>query len=501
MYGIKKACKSRKNYADGGVITGPGTGTSDDIQKTIPKGAYIMPADSTKAMGAENIAKLGAPTPVNVSNGEYELPPEQVHAVGVEALNQMKDATHTPTGFGVRNMSQDKLFFADGGSPMEEDEKRRRPVQVVAGAAQTQAENPDKSPYEGVTDNLKNGDFSSAKGFGATVRASANQMLDIGQDIGRHFAQPYKAVGRGVRDFVQGFSSGDPEPANNPQTPITQAAAKSPSTTVSQPMLDPSKGSGTIASDSRTVWNSGGIRNPGAGGNAVNYTDMRSANAEQAKANDIRQQTIDSQPRGARKLIGDSATQKRNERVDLKLAIEDARRAGDTRAMVKLNEQLQQSGQFDKANEAALQRLGIKERNRSQIANRKLDQEEKALGFGIRNQARLEKLYQEYEEAAPEDKAAIAEQIRVLSGKDEGDKYTVVPGGERVVTDKFGNTVTVNEPSYALNNRTGKPVPREGGQQSGLVPAAQNPEAIAIAKDTSLSREERAAKLRQLGYQ
>lgn len=111
-------------YADGGKVTGPGTGTSDDIEAVVPEGSYIMPADSTEQIGEQNLAGIGSPVPVNLSNGEYQLPPEQVHAVGVQALNQMKDATHTPSageaarGFSPAGRGEEgkpELFFADGG--------------------------------------------------------------------------------------------------------------------------------------------------------------------------------------------------------------------------------------------------------------------------------------------------------------------------------------------------------------------------------------------------
>ena len=50
-----------KSYANGGVVRGPGTGTSDDVQATIAKGSYIMPADSTKKLGADALGELGRP--------------------------------------------------------------------------------------------------------------------------------------------------------------------------------------------------------------------------------------------------------------------------------------------------------------------------------------------------------------------------------------------------------------------------------------------------------
>ena len=115
-FGIKK-----QQPKQGGKIKGPGTGTSDDVQKTVPSGTYIMPADSTAQIGEKNLEQLGQgrPVDVNVSNGEFQMTPEQVHAVGAQALDQMKDQTHTPSGLPQTIMDQPgekpKLFFRDGG--------------------------------------------------------------------------------------------------------------------------------------------------------------------------------------------------------------------------------------------------------------------------------------------------------------------------------------------------------------------------------------------------
>ncbi len=54
MFGFKKGAKSKvQQLAEGGRVTGPGTGTSDDIKAEVPAGSYIMPADSTEAIGEE----------------------------------------------------------------------------------------------------------------------------------------------------------------------------------------------------------------------------------------------------------------------------------------------------------------------------------------------------------------------------------------------------------------------------------------------------------------
>ena len=129
-------------FANGGPVRGPGSGTSDEVPDTVAQGTYIMPTDSTQAIGEQNLAAMGeaprgfAPAksapqgsgvPVQLSNGEYKLPPEQVHAIGVQALDQMKDATHTPVaarGFshaGLKRKAprvfdgEPPQFFADGG--------------------------------------------------------------------------------------------------------------------------------------------------------------------------------------------------------------------------------------------------------------------------------------------------------------------------------------------------------------------------------------------------
>lgn len=136
MHGFKpkKAhAAAAQNFADGGMVRGKGTGTSDEVPAVVPEGTYIMPADSTKALGTKGLASMGAPkVPVNLSNGEFKMPPEQVHAVGVQALDQMKGATHTPVGMpppaaqAPQQSPKPELFFANGGV-VDEDEQRKKP--------------------------------------------------------------------------------------------------------------------------------------------------------------------------------------------------------------------------------------------------------------------------------------------------------------------------------------------------------------------------------------
>lgn len=114
MSALERRMKEADAYADGGMVRGPGTGTSDDVKDKVREGTYIMPADSTKEIGAGALSKMSK-VPVKLSNGEYKLTPEQVHAIGVQTLEGMKDATHKPV----------RKAYADGG--MVGDEARRVP--------------------------------------------------------------------------------------------------------------------------------------------------------------------------------------------------------------------------------------------------------------------------------------------------------------------------------------------------------------------------------------
>jgi len=78
-----------------------------------------MPADSTQQIGTNNLKNMGSPTPVNLSNGEFQLSPDQVHSVGVQTLDAMKDQTHMPVNqpqLGFKpGQNKPELFFANGG--------------------------------------------------------------------------------------------------------------------------------------------------------------------------------------------------------------------------------------------------------------------------------------------------------------------------------------------------------------------------------------------------
>ena len=198
MRGFKpKRASGANNYANGGMVRGPGTGTSDDIETEIPAGSYIMPADTTRKVGAEALGELGKPVPVALSNGEYQMPPEQVHAVGVETLNQIKDATHTPVARGFNpgqapQRDESRLFLNQGGSPVDEERKRRDALvnQIPTGGNPPAPPATAPAPAPALS--------TQAQGDRAAIGGAWNTVKGVSEDAGRAVADVATMVPRGL---------------------------------------------------------------------------------------------------------------------------------------------------------------------------------------------------------------------------------------------------------------------------------------------------------------
>lgn len=228
MQGFKPGSKP-KDKDKGGKIEGPGTGTSDSIKAEIPKGAYIMPADSTQKIGEQALSDLGKPVPVNVSNGEYQMPPEQVHAVGVQALNQMRDATHTPVAAGF-SPQEGGLYFANGGAVESTDDLIARisaKYGTGAGSApvqQPEPEQPQQKPAQPV---------SASPSIGSAIEALRNNKRQIKEAIGFVNGGSPSEDERRLPASMLGVSYGDMtgRPGNAPAPQPEQP--QSPATSVS----------------------------------------------------------------------------------------------------------------------------------------------------------------------------------------------------------------------------------------------------------------------------
>lgn len=129
------------------------------------------------------------------------------------------------------------------------------------------------------------------------------------------------------------------------------------------------------------------------------------------------------------------------------------------------------------------QRTGVREagaNNRANASNQiqqgELGLRKEAQGFQTRAAQRQEDLQAKYEAAkTPEERSAIAQQIRDLSGKQEPqNRFTVVPGGQE--WDANAGAMR-NVPGRVINNQTGLDVerPTQGaGQQPQAMPAEKS---------------------------
>jgi len=222
---------AKNNGGQSGLVHGPGTGTSDEVKDAVAPGTYIMPADSTRKVGADNLEGMGvrgfAPgrrVPVNLSNGEFKLPPEQVHAIGAQALDQLKDATHTPVrGFapGMRPPAppEPRFFFADGGLVEVEPRKQVSPSNIYPQGSPSAG----RSPYVGSAPAAG----PQARGFAPRVAGPSElYMQDRTQEMkdqvgAGNYAQ---AAGTAARTAVQGLGMYGIEVADKLTAPVVNGA-------------------------------------------------------------------------------------------------------------------------------------------------------------------------------------------------------------------------------------------------------------------------------------
>lgn len=218
----------------GGMIRGPGTGTSDSIEAKKKPGTFIMPADSTEAFGPDALEELGEAdgggeeldedsamsdddeaaegeaVPVRLSNGEFEFTPDQVQALGEAVLTVMRDATHQPASHSKAGMPTAAgfapgQFFADGGS-VKDEERARRQAQIPTGS-NVPVPPADGSGSTELQRNVNNG-LNALGGMGvvASVPLRAGQAAKSVASGAPALAAPARAAAPAA-DFVAGAGS------------------------------------------------------------------------------------------------------------------------------------------------------------------------------------------------------------------------------------------------------------------------------------------------------
>lgn len=144
--------------------------------------------------------------------------------------------------------------------------------------------------------------------------------------------------------------------------------------------------------------------------------------------------------------------------------------------------------------EGATRRAGMT----NQIQQGELGLKRESAAISNASAQRLADLQGQYlKETDPAKRAELAKTLSALSGKGDGtptgkDRFVTTGGGSRVE-----NGFTVTEPQRVFDTATGKYVGESAG---GAGDIATDPRALAIKNDTKLTREQKAAQLKQLGY-
>ena len=86
--------EGRKSFPAGGMVSGPGTSTSDSIPARIPVGAFVINADAVELFGVEALEVINAISStgegdVDLSNGEFVVTPQAVACFGKEFFGSL----------------------------------------------------------------------------------------------------------------------------------------------------------------------------------------------------------------------------------------------------------------------------------------------------------------------------------------------------------------------------------------------------------------------------
>lgn len=611
-YAAGSALKRREAAAglkDGGPVRGPGTGTSDDVPDNVPEGTYIMPADSTQAIGEKTLGGLGMRgIDVNLSNGEFKLPPKQVHAIGVQTLNQLKDATHTPSSTEAAKGMKPELFFEGGGVVDEEKKRLQNQTQAYVTGAQAAAA---ARPAEPVAQAAQPPAAPAAAAAPPARAAGPSElyMADRAQEMGEQWkAGNYAgAVGTGLRTAVQGLGMYGIEAADKALSPVIDASQRmvggvlgtdTPSgavkPSIAPPVTPPAPGSaaaksapvgtppsapaasastatlpdtggslptpqplGTSTAIAPGVYqhgrgqysdNASGMGMPAGFTGQPNAQNMAAADALAGRSQQESMNRVAARGMGA--LAGGPGSgpvepgsftggfsgvigtdpriaQQERERSALASALSSPLRgaqngqltASQRQGMAGLldaerrdassNRQADQTAATQQSiaamreagdnGRAFLREDGENTRStaRNQIDARRVSLDERSQAPKQREAERMEALRTRYENAKPEDRKAIAQQIRELQGNTvQQDVWAHSPGGQ-VVDPKTQQLIT--QPGVIYNRATGET--RADSASTRLPPLAENPAVQQIMNNTALSREERAKQIRALGYQ
>lgn len=492
--GLKDGGLVPHGFKAGGLIRGPGTGTSDSIETEKEPGTFIMPADSTEAIGPDALEGMGETVPVRLSNGEFELPPEQVQALGEAVLTVMRDATHRPTGAAGAAAPADEgaiqpQAFAGGGTVED---------QALAGLKRARGfQAPGSSGAMAIEDSIA--------GRRSSMQAG-EALRGIGQGVTSLFRKPEQAqtaapavtnptdarLATGAQRAPAGFA-----PAIKPQvTAAPTMPQQAPVTAPVQRMAQPPQAPAFDFDNYQPAPGQGAFRNEQTG----EVTRLQDGPSPTRDTRTWKEPNVlprsDAQPAAPRQDVRAPVL---NPNGGVFAAMADfTHQAGDAVNAIAANKGARNDRKDDldqtrvgadiAATGARLsldgQRVGLDAQRIAQgiaqgnesnrIAGEELSMRREAAGFQTRAAKRLEDLQASYQSAkTPEERNALARQIREISGKGEGnlrDNFMTVGGGQEFDAQAG---VMRNVPQRLVDLRSGQWMqpPGQGGAPDAAIAA------------------------------
>lgn len=448
---MAQATKPKLGFKRGGHVQGPGTETSDSI-------------------------------PALLSDGEYVLPADTVRAIGVKKLDQLKNATHTPSG-NQRAMQSVRPFaargFASGG--LVEDERKKLIAQI-----------PDSAPdgWTGgtgvpVTGNEFTRNVVNTAQALAPVAPVASGAAKLAAAAPKVLASPIAqtAIAYGVPAVggVALLNAASDKPANAPVSKPNVTDAQRP---VNPDRLPPVEAQTNTAPDGSPLSPASDapvqaqrptgavIQPPQPAAGFIPAQIRHSGNDWQAR-NDLRNlevsaSSITAEPNGKEMMAYRAG-----------LEADKALKEGKNPAVESQNRDAAFMDRTQAGEGAANYRAQVA----NSIAQQRVDNEGVELGFKSRAAAQVQALQQQIvNETDPKKLAVLQEKLQTITGKyqrpEPANRLTVVPGGSSV-DEKTGQVV--QRPSLVVDNQTGNVINVHGGG----APAKKAPEVGVIYEDAN----------------
>ena len=472
MYAMQRREKEQ-GLADGGAVkprgfvVGKGTGTSDSIPARLSNGEYVLPADTVKAVGVEALDSLRAATHTPVKNEQAKAAHGFFAGGTPGGLNapwwsgEYATAARLSDKSGLELEQQRAAAATPSQAPADDPVKRIINTGTLS-MPQAVTKPADVAPAAPAAPNPTDQRLAAEDSIAGAGRGSANPPL-ANPSAPAPSAQPEAKTGSEIMPGVYNHGRG--------QYSDQSTGMAMPAGFTGQPSAQNMAAADALQARQTPA----GFQPAGSQPAGVQAPVVRNSTNDWAARNNLRNlevsaSSITNQPgfsRGGRGYVPpDVAAYQAALQADA--ALQQAQPGMDQAAM-RENAGIQREGMQQ---DGATARTGMQEQGasardagRTAIAQGELGLKQTAAGFQVRAAQQLEGLQNQYAaETDPAKQAALARQIREVQGKEQPARYKVAAGGQQI----DANGVAYKVPDRVFNEQTG-----QFSDGTGAAPAPQ----------------------------